>query len=177
MHTRIFSWVVGAFAVLAIIVSAPGIASAHALKTDGAISVELHIEPNDHPVTGTPTTYRLSFEDKTGAFALPKCDCKVAIMQNNATIASNALAVTNADTSENQYTFAKPGAYTLQVTGTPKMPGAFQSFAVIYDVHVAQNPAATHKIPAITWAGIAIGIAAILAGAYIANRTVLRNKG
>lgn len=157
-------------------VSAPGVASAHVFKSDGNISVELHIEPSDHPVTNTPTTYRLSFEDKTGAFALPKCDCKVTIMQNNQVLATTALAVTSADTSENRYTFAKPGAYTLRATGAPKTPDAFQPFAVAYTVNVAPNPAVAHKLPAAAWAGIGAGIAAILAGAYIMNRS-MRDKG
>lgn len=147
----------------------PAIASAHVLKVDGDIGAVLHINPDDNPTTGKSTDYVLSFDDDTGKFSLPKCDCSVAIIEHGKTVATKSLVAGGNGLSENHYTFLKPDVYIMQVTGTPKSPGTFQPFTLSYEVRVTSGQAGTQPMPVLLWVGMAMGIGLILLAAYATN--------
>ena len=164
-------WLAGAGIALLALLSLPSAASAHVLRADGTISALLHTDPDDDPVIGVPTGYAITFADSTGRFSLPACDCTLAIVKHGETIATQPLAAAAAHTSEGGYTFMVPDVYTFRVTGTPKLPGAFQPFALGYTMRVGDNPA-TEQVPAWVWAAIGVGIVAVLGVAYAMSRQV-----
>jgi hypothetical protein len=150
-------------------VGLPAIASAHILKVDGNIGAVLHIPPNDHPFTNTPTEFTLTFvDDDSQRFNLAGCNCTVSFIQNGKTIASQPLGVSDIDFSDNHHTFTKPGVYTFHVTGSPQHAGEFQSFSLYYEERIYPQ-SITHKIPLVIWIGLGVVIGIILLGAFIAN--------
>jgi hypothetical protein len=156
----------GVLVALVAVFVLPGGASAHVLKVDGDIGAVLHINPDDNPTTDKPTDYTLSFDDDSGRFSLPKCNCRVSIIKNGQTIAAQLLAATSSQVSENRYTFSTPAVYTMRFTGTPKTPGAFQPFTLDYDVRVTSGQLNAQPMPVLLWVGMGMGIGLILLGAY-----------
>ncbi|HVX57821.1 MAG TPA: hypothetical protein VHA37_08905, partial [Candidatus Saccharimonadales bacterium] len=93
--------------------AAPGLASAHVLKIDGDISAILHINPDDYATSGHPTSYTLWFDDSTGHFTLPACNCTATVRENSQTLSTAPLSITHSLESDNTATFPKPDVYTL----------------------------------------------------------------
>lgn len=143
-----------------------GVASAHVLATDGNIGAVLHISPDDNPTSGTPTSFTLSFDDTTGRFKLPNCDCSAAIQENGKTLSTISLNNSHQLDSTNTFTFPRANAYTLEITGTPKTANAFQSFALSYTVRVTSGDLQTQSVPLALWAGLGAMIGLILLAAY-----------
>ena len=156
----------GLIAGVLIALGVPASASAHVLKVDGDIGAVLHINPDDNPTTGSPTDYILSFDDDTGKFSLPECTCSVAIIENGTTITTKPLVVSGGAVSENRYTFAKPGVYTMRFTGSPKTAGAFQSFTLDYEVRVTGGQANMQPVPVLLWVGMGMAVGLVLLAAY-----------
>jgi hypothetical protein len=155
-----------AMPIICIVFAIPAVASAHVLKVDGSIGAVLHINPDDNPTTGNSTDYVLSFSDDSGKFNLTNCNCTIAVMQNSQPVASEQLSTSKNNVSENHYTFAKPGVYTLRVAGTPKTPGAFQPFILAYEVRVTSGQTNAQPMPAALWVGMGMATALILLAAY-----------
>jgi hypothetical protein len=155
--------------LMLLFLATPGTASAHVLKVDGHIGAVLHINPDDDPTTGRPTDYVISFDDDTGRFSLPKCDCNVAIIQNGKITATKLLAISSSQVSENHYTFTTPAVYTMRFTGTPKTPGGFQPFTLDYEVRVTSGQTNTQPMPVLLWVGMAMAVGLILLAAYVTN--------
>ena len=156
-------------AVFGAVIAIPGIASAHVLKIDGTIGAVLLINPDDNPVSGDMTDYVLSFHDYQGHFSLPRCNCAVTVILQGKTIATEPLAVSSTEVSENHYRFGRPGVYTMRFTGQPKTPGAFQPFMLNYEVRVGGDRSQAQPFPILLWAGMAMGIGLILLAAYAMN--------
>ncbi|HSX05852.1 MAG TPA: hypothetical protein VLF69_05255 [Candidatus Saccharimonadales bacterium] len=145
--------------------------SAHVLRYDGAMSVELHIEPDDAPISNTPTHYILSFSDSNGQFDLSHCRCQVGLLQGNKTIITSSLIVSTPQVSRDVITFPEPGAYTLRLSGMPKQPGAFQPFRMSWPVRVGSDP---NKKPFPWPLGVAIGVGI---GLLIGSALVMEYRG
>jgi len=153
-------------AIVLLLCGLPAVASAHVLKVDGDIGAVLHINPDDNPTTGSPTDYTVSFHDDTGRFSLPKCICRVSIIENGQIVAAKPLVATSSAVSDDRYTFLHPAVYTMRFTGQPKAPGAFQPFRLDYAVRVTDGQVATQPMPALLWVGMAMAIGLILLAAY-----------
>jgi hypothetical protein len=132
--------------------------SAHELQTDGTMSAILHVTPDDNPQSGRPTPYLLEFSDTANQFALSNCDCSVAIQANGKTISTTQLTVSSDLESKDIYMFPRPADYTLVVTGQPKQGGAFQPFALKFQVHVEGSVVATQSIPPLLWLGLGLAL-------------------
>jgi len=144
----------------------PAIASAHVLEIDGTVGAVLHISPDDNPTADSPTDYILSFSDSSGTFDLHRCDCDVSVILDGKIVVTDLLAATSDTVSENSYTFTRPGVYTLQVTGTPRQPGAFRPFTLNYDVRVTDGTSTMQSMPLLLWLGMGLGVGLILLAAY-----------
>lgn len=151
-----------ALSLCACLFALPGVASAHVLKVDGTIGAVLHIEPDDNPTTGKPTTYALSFTDDTGRLDLTRCNCTVQVQLSGKTISSHAMQVTDTTDSISTYTFPSAGVYTMQFTGVPKTADLFQPFHLSYTVRVAGDHMAAQNFPPLLWIGMGMGIGLIL---------------
>ncbi len=154
-------------------------ASAHVLKSDGNIGAILHINPDDNPKSGTPTTYALAFTDTSDHFTLKNCNCTVAIQADGQTLATQDLVSKYPLDSENTYTFPKANVYTLKVTGQPKKGDVFQPFILTYTVRVeAGNKTGlnTQPFPLTLAIGMALMMSLILLGAYASEHNIEHRK-
>lgn len=161
MIKKIFLFVTATLVITILIPT--GIASAHVLKTDGDIGVVLHINPDDNPVSGQATQYELSFQQATRQFRLAQCLCRITFLKDSTVLATNTLAATSDQVSEDTYIFPKAGVYTLRVTGEPKQPGDFQKFSLDYIVRVSGDGATSQQdFPPMLWLGIGLAMGLIL---------------
>jgi hypothetical protein len=117
-------------------------AFAHILQVDNSIGAILHVDPEDDPIAGQPSTFFLEFKDKTNRFQSTNCYCRINILQRGNIIYSNALFQQsldkNTDTAYDSFTFPSKDVYQLKITGKPKTKPAFQSFTLTYDIRVAR---------------------------------------
>lgn len=120
------------------------IAQAHELKSDGSISVLLHINPDDDPVAGQPSELLFLISDKNKKFKAEECDCKATVIDNNEMVFSSSLF--KGKTSYRgifapaiPYTFPRKGMYTVKLVGKPKNTDGFQSFSLSYDIRIDKD--------------------------------------
>lgn len=147
-----------------------GSASAHVLKVDREISTELHIEPDDNPISGRSNEYEFSFEDTSGRFSLSKCDCKFTVKQRGRTVTAQRLQARGPQESKNRYTFTSPGNYTLVISGQPKKSNDFQPFMMEFPERVApEGGSGVQPFPLMLGIGLGAGMFLILLGAYKQN--------
>lgn len=115
-------------------------ASAHVLKTDGAIGAVLHVDPNDEPKAGEQASFFFEFKDRNGKFDPKNCDCTFKILENGNPLFTQGLFDQSSEPSLSSasvfYTFEKGGVYQIQVIGKPASDGDFQSFRLNYDIRV-----------------------------------------
>ena len=140
--------------------------SAHELKSDRDIGAVLHITPDDNPVSGRSTTYKLYFTDVSNRFTLPKCNCSVSIQENGRDIATKQLTRTSLLASTNSFTFPKADVFNLIVSGKPSTPGTFQSFSLSYLVRVESGTISQQPFPKLLWVGLGLTVALIILGGY-----------
>ena len=112
---------------------------AHTLETDGAISGELHIEPDHVATAGVPAPAIIRFTDANNQLDLRACDCQVTIAASGTVLYSGKFGVDPNFVFGNSsvrfsYTFPKAGNYDLTMEGKPVPPANFQSFKLVYDV-------------------------------------------
>lgn len=108
--------------------------SAHTEESDGTLSAVLHIYPDDHLKSKTPTTYRLSFTDSAGQFSLMHCDCTAEFKDNDQVISSEKLVPINPTTSANGVTFPRAGIYELVVSGQSVQSDSFKPFVLTFSL-------------------------------------------
>jgi hypothetical protein len=137
-------------------------ANAHILRTDGDFRAEIHIPPYDHPLSGEPTTYLITFEATPEGFSVAECTCTVDIVRQGKIIATKPLAMPVDEISKNVFTFPEAGEYSVHVSGQPKQAGKFSNFMLNYPARLKQGKPATTPIPIAVWIGAGTGIGAII---------------
>lgn len=152
--------------ILAIIVGHT--ASAHVLKVDGTIGAILHINPDDSPVSGSPTSYSILFKDTTNKLDLENCGCHVEITQNNTIVSMSTLHIVDSSDATGAYTFPSPGVYSLILIGSPNKESAFQSFKLTYLLRVLppSGSGSTQPFPLSLGIGLGLMIMLLLIGSY-----------
>ena len=146
--------------------TAPLLAGAHTLKTDGSISVIMHTDPDDDVVAGEPATVYFSVSDAANQFSARDCDCTIQISEAGRLLASEALTPDNTATSifsyQMPFTFPDRAAYRVILAGEPKSSGQFSRFQIGFDLEVTKAPpvAATPR-HAETYVDWIIGILAL----------------
>ncbi len=122
------------------------VATAHELISDKTISAILHIDPNDVPTAGRPSSISYELKDSSGRFRINACDCTVHIRLGGQEIFSQLLAkeqaVNSLETSPVDFTFPRPDHYEVSLIGQPLTTGAFQRFALSHKVLVVPHTAA-----------------------------------
>lgn len=116
--------------------------SAHVLKTNGTVGAVMHVDPDDDPMAGSPSTIYFDFKDTKEHISPKQCQCTLSIFQKGKEIYSQDLFENTANqnfTTEAVYTFPTIGEYTLKVRGTPYIKGDFQPFLLTYDIDVDQK--------------------------------------
>jgi hypothetical protein len=160
--------------LFAVFLVLPSPASAHVLKSDGAIGVLFHVDPDDDPYVGQPANLHFQIKDKDNKFALADCNCTVSILKQGNQIFSSSLNSLDAKTSIYSagvsYTFTEKAVYTVVLKGSPKASGAFQPFSVQYDVRISRElgPSANNSANPGSWLIVAgFVVLAVIAGIFI----------
>lgn len=122
--------------------------SAHIIKTDGAMTVEMHIDSIDEPISQTPTPIIIEFSDSANLFTLPRCDCQLSVLKDNRIVAIQKLDDKDLLISEINYTFQDPGGYILRLTGRPQQNYTFAAFTVSYNFNVKPKVTAQSTVGA-----------------------------
>lgn len=121
-----------------------GDAHAHELKTVGAISSLLHINPDDDPIAGQPSELLFLIKDKDKKFNAQQCNCQASVSYNNEVLFSSALAKAASSyrgifAPAILYTFPHKGMFTVTLRGEPKTANDFQSFSISYDIRIEKD--------------------------------------
>jgi len=156
-------------------ISVPAIASAHVVRKDGDISAELHIEPYDHPVSGEPTTYTVSFEEEPADFNLGDYTGTLTIMEGTKSIHTQALSQTKPGESEDTFTFPMAMDYTLTLVATPKAGTTGRAFTLSWPMNVEPGKKSSNVSP-VAWIGGGVALLIIIGGAVLMERSSRRNK-
>lgn len=119
-------------------------AAAHELKTDGSLSVLIHINPDDDPIAGQPSELLFLTSDKEKKFNTENCNCKASVAYNDAVLFSSPLIKAGSSyrgifAPAIPYTFPHKGIFTVTLTGVPKTPGTFQEFSISYDIRIEKD--------------------------------------
>jgi hypothetical protein len=106
---------------------------AHELLTDGPMGAVLHVDPDDDPLVGRESSFIYEFKYEKGSFDLSQCTCLIEISENGKSVATLAptAAADNSSVGLATYTFTHPGAYELDMRGTPVGGATFP----VFDLH------------------------------------------
>ena len=117
--------------------------SAHFPATDNDITVVLHVDPEDDPAAGQPTTLGFIFSDITNRFKLADCVCVLSITERGQELYYSALTPPKnpklsiyGDTLA--FTFPRRDTYYIALSGLPDTPGNFQPFNLHWNFRVDQ---------------------------------------
>jgi hypothetical protein len=122
------------FSVLFLLLLVPA-AYAHVYKTDGNITVFMHVDPNDAPVAGDEARFLVNIQDTQNRFNPTYCNCTLIIQSEGNDIAQIPI-ITDGSYNNMNFVFPSSGGYILKVIGKPTTPGAFQEFQVTYEYYV-----------------------------------------
>ena len=146
-----------------------GLASAHQLGSNNGVTVVLHVDPDDAPVSGANTQLVLYYGTtmpKT-VFNTRYCDCHVQVYDGTKTIADVPIKTEfgNGTQATANVTFPSAAAYQVVVSGSATS-GQFPTFRVPFVVRVVAGTA-SNKARAAFFERLAIGVVALI-GASIA---------
>lgn len=160
---------------------------AHVVATDGEIGVTMHVDPDDAPVTGSPTRFYFWFNDTSGRLNPAQCVGTFSVLSGTDTVASQPLFSPSAQglVSVHDVPFAKRGVYTVRVTGKPQTGSSFQPFALEYTIRVSPGEKKSGPDSSLgSWFsthGIILGLGIVVAGLIIAwglrPRPVRKKRG
>lgn len=120
--------------------------TAHNVETAQDVGGTFHIEPNDAPRAGKSELAWFALTQKGGKLIpLEDCNCQLAVYSQPYTEGSPLQKPLLKAVSAKRYqgipgteiTFPTPGAYQLQLTGTPANGASFKPFELKFDVTVA----------------------------------------
>ena len=128
---------------------------AHEVQIADDVGATLHIEPDDVPLAGTPTTAWFALPQAGGTvIPLDQCNCRLTLYDNDTVAVETPLltpisAEGFTDIPSAVVTFPEVGAYELVLQGAPQGNVEFSPFELRFEVVVAgratpptTNPAA-----------------------------------
>lgn len=123
-----------------------GPAVAHEVEVAGDVAATFHLEPHHNPKAGEPAQVWFALTRKGGKIIpLTQCNCQLAVypqphVEGSQPLLEPVLKATTAEQYQGipgaEIVFPKPGAYELELRGTPKAGGSFQPFELSYKVIV-----------------------------------------
>jgi hypothetical protein len=123
--------------------------SAHTLKIDGSIGVNLHINPDDAPQEKIESSFLIDIQDKSGRFNPnnpANCDCVLTIFRDNVPLKQLPI-VSGGTYAQIRYIFPQSGIYKVVVEGKPKGEGIpFQEFHTEFEYFVTSSDAQSVNI-------------------------------
>lgn len=105
----------------------------HQIASNNGVSVQVHVNPNDEPVAGTPTTIwvvRVKPLKKTTVFTWKTCRCRLKVFDSSGTVVLD----TATSTQRTPITFPEEKAYGITFSGRVKRSGVWKPFKVSYAI-------------------------------------------
>jgi len=130
MLRRIFILALLGAASLMLVV-APG--WAHQIASNNGVSVQVHVNPNDEPIAGTPTTIwvvRVKNVKGKGLFSWATCRCQLKVFDSSGTVVQSGAA----KAAQTAITFPEAKAYGITFSGRIKRNGIWKTFKVSYAI-------------------------------------------
>ncbi|MEL6764773.1 MAG: hypothetical protein AAFO87_14195, partial [Cyanobacteria bacterium J06607_6] len=127
---------------------------AHDVQIADDVGATLHIEPDDVPLAGTPTTAWFALTQAGGTvIPLEQCNCRLTLYDNDAVaVETPPLTAISAegftDIPSAVVTFPEVGAYELVLQGSPEGDVEFSPFELRFEVVVAGRGAPPASNPA-----------------------------
>jgi hypothetical protein len=134
-------WLVVIAATLPFVILVPSV-SAHFPATDGAMTVILHVDPDDAPVATQPAILNFIFDDTAERFQLADCACSLSVSEQGKPLYFSALSAPTGPSvygAAAPFVFPRADVYQIAVTGQPVQAGEFQPFNVSWNFRV-ENP-------------------------------------
>ncbi len=160
--------------VLAWITLLPHSLSAHEYISNNGIGAVLHIEPDDDPIIGQSATLLYEFSSRNKNFDVRECTCVLTIA-TAATSSTLLLDPVSVYLGRVDTIFPKRDSYTLTLSGTPKVAGAFNSFTLTDQLPVARAPGERAKLSHHFYHLVVAG-ASILVGLYSLATYYMRGR-
>jgi hypothetical protein len=121
-------------AAASLMVVAP--ASAHQIASNNGVSVQVHVNPNDEPIAGAPTTIwvvRVKNVKGKGTFSWATCRCQLKVFDSSGTVIQSGPA----KAAQTAVTFPEAKAYGITFSGRIKRNGIWKTFKVSYAIRAA----------------------------------------
>src|ERR687898_2446844 len=121
-------------AAASLMVVAP--ASAHQIASNNGVSVQVHVNPNDEPIAGAPTTIwvvRVKNVKGKGTFSWATCRCQLKVFDSSGTVVQTGPA----KAAQTAVTFPEANAYGITFSGRIKRNGIWKTFKVSYAIRAA----------------------------------------
>jgi hypothetical protein len=108
-------------------------ASAHQIASNNGVSVQVHVNPNDEPIAGNPTTIwvvRVKNVKGKGTFSWATCRCQLKVFDSSGTVIQTGPA----KAAQTAVTFPEAKAYGITFSGRIKRNGIWKTFKVSYAI-------------------------------------------
>ena len=109
---------------------------AHQIASNNGVSVQVHVNPNDEPIAGTPTTIwvvRVKNVKGKGTFSWATCRCQLKVFDSSGTVVQSGPA----KGPQTAATFPEAKAYGITFSGRIKRNGVWKAFKVSYAIRAA----------------------------------------
>lgn len=133
MKGRLVSAVLMGAALLAVLA---GNAWGHQIASNNGVSVQVHVNPDDEPVAGVPTTiWVVRVKPLKGTFSWATCRCRMKVFDSSGT------ELLNTPTSKvrTPVTFPEAKAYGITFAGRVKRNGLWRPFKVSYAIRAISS--------------------------------------
>ena len=130
MLRRILYMAVIGTASLAVVV-AP--AWGHQIASNNGVSVQVHVNPNDEPAAGAPSSIwvvKVKPLHKKTVFTWKTCRCRVKVFDSSGTVILDKATTVN----RTPVTFPEEKAYGITFSGRVKKSGVWKPFKVSYAI-------------------------------------------
>jgi hypothetical protein len=124
----LYTAVIGAACVTVVVAPAWG----HQIASNNGVSVQVHVNPNDEPVAGVPTTIWIVRVKplKTGTFTWATCRCRLKVFDSSGAVVQDAPT----KVARTPVTFPEAKAYGITFSGRFKRNGVWRNFKVSYAI-------------------------------------------
>jgi len=117
-------------------------AYAHTSESSGTITILMHPEPYDMPLTAQETTLHFQISDSSNKFKISECNCSAKIYLGNQLLIIQRIKELKSDKSlYNAYItfrFPRSGEFRVLLIGNPKKE-TFHKFQAHFDLNVGKN--------------------------------------
>jgi hypothetical protein len=118
-------------AILAVAVSPAG---AHQIASNNGVAVQVHVNPDDEPIAGVPTTvWVVRVKALKATFTWATCRCRMKVFDSSGT----TLLDSSAKAPKTPVTFPEAKAYGIRFSGRVKRAGHWRLFKVSYAIRAA----------------------------------------